>query len=273
MSELRIRSFNVGQALQWFSCGLRLWRRRPLEASVPAAVFALLALALRVIPVLGDVLLLLILPSVVTSYLVHVHVLAHTKAGPHPAVKKTGGVPGAQRWLRELRQALLGAWNNTQNIFPLILLGLVLVVLGLAAYALFNAVGGQGAVSPYGFFELTVVQMLRLLLAYALAALFWLVVAALLLWTLPLFAIRDVALVEALGLNLRALLRSAAGVAVYLLVLAVLLLPPAIVKPWSTLASLAVLWLSVTLLALAAGFSGYCSFRLVFAESETPRQS
>ena len=39
------------------------------------------------------------------------------------------------------------------------------------------------------------VQMLRLLLAYAAAGMFWLIVAMLLLWALPLFAIRDVALV------------------------------------------------------------------------------
>lgn len=274
MSELRIRSFNVAQALQWFTCGLRLWRRRPREATVPVAVFALLVLALRAIPVLGDVLLLLILPSVVTSYLIHVHVLANTRPGPRPAAKpKTAGKSAALQLLQDQRQALLGAWNNTANIFPLVLVGLLLVVFGLIAYALFNAVGGQAVVSPYGFFELTIVQMLRFVLAYAVAALFWLGVAMLLLWTLPLFAIRDVALVEALGLNLKALTRNVAGVAVYMLLLAAFLLPPAIVKAFSWIGGLATLWLCVTLLVLAAGFSGYCSFRLVFADTETPRQS
>lgn len=276
MGALRIRSFKVGQVLQWFACGLRLWRRRPREASVPAAVFALLVLALRAIPVLGDIVLLLILPSVVTSYFIHVHVLAHTHTGSNqrPAARsKVTGKAAVEHWLRELREALLGAWNNTQNIFPLILVGLVLVVLGLVAYTLLNAVGGQAVVSPYGFFELNAMQMQRLLLAYAVVGLFWLTVAMLLLWTLPLFAIHDIALVGALGLNGQALARNAAAVAVYLLVLAALLLPPVLLKVWSPLASLAVQWLSVTVLTLAVGFSGYCSFRLVFADAETPRQS
>ncbi|MCK7513765.1 MAG: hypothetical protein MZV70_63635 [Desulfobacterales bacterium] len=96
MSELRIRSFNVAQALQWFTCGLRLWRRRPREATVPVAVFALLVLALRAIPVLGDVLLLLILPSVVTSYLIHVHVLANTRSR-RAAGRETEGLRQARR--------------------------------------------------------------------------------------------------------------------------------------------------------------------------------
>jgi hypothetical protein len=274
MGALRIRSFRVGQALQWFACGLRLWRRRPREASVPAAVFALLVLMLRAIPVLGDIVLLMILPSVVTSYFIHVHVLAHTGTNQRPVARpKLTGKAAAEHWLRELREALLGAWNNTQNIFPLILVGLVLVVLGLVAYTLLNAVGGQAVVSPYGFFELTATQMQRLLLAYAVVGLFWLVVAMLLLWTLPLFAIRDIALVGALGLNGQALTRNFAAVAVYLLVLAAFLLPPVLLKAWSPLASLALLWLSVTALALAVGFSGYCGFRLVFADAETARPS
>jgi hypothetical protein len=274
VGELRIRSFNVAQALQWFSCGLRLWRRRPREATVPAVLFALLVLALRAIPVLGDIVLLLLLPSFVASYLIHVHVLANTRSGPRPIAKpKTAGKPAALLWLQDLRQPLLGAWNNTANVFPLVLSGLVLVVLGLIAYALFNAVGGQAVVSPYGFFELTAVQMLRFVLAYGVAALFWLGVAMLLLWTLPLFAIRDIALAEALGLNLKALARNLPAIPVFLLVLAVFLLPAPIVKNFSWLGGLATLWLSVLLLTLAAGFSGYCSFRLVFAESETPRQS
>lgn len=275
MSELRIRSLTVAQAMQWFPCGLRLWRRRLREATPPAAVFALLLVALRAIPVLGDVLLLLVLPSVVTSYLIQVHVLAHTgtRYPPGPRPKAASARAAGEAWLRELRQALLGAWYNTQNIFPLVLVGLLLVVVGLVAYALFNAVGGQAAVSPYPFFELTVVQMLRLLLAYAAAGLLWLAVAALLLWALPLFAIRDIALVSALGLNFKALVRNPAPVAVYLLLLAALLLPPALLRLFSPLAGLFAQWLGLTVLALAVGFSGYCSYRLVFAESESPRES
>lgn len=273
MSGMRIRSMTVGQAMQWFGCGLRLWRRRPLEATAPAAVFALLVVVVRMVPVLGDVLLLLILPTVATSYLIHVHVLAHTRAGHRPVTRRGGPGERARHRARELREALLGAWRSTPNIFPLVLTGLVLVVLGLVAYALFNAVGGQAVVSPYPFLELTASQMLRFVLAYAVAGLFWLGVAMLLLWTLPLFAIRDLALVAALALDLRALARNLPGAAVSLLVLAVLLLPAAIVKLFSWAGGMVALWLCLMLVALAGGFAGYCSFRLVFAESETPRQS
>ena len=92
MSGLRIRSFRPGQVTQWLACGWRLWRRRPLEAVLPAAVFALAVLVLRAIPVLGDIVLLLLLPSVLTSYVLHVHVIALT--GTAPRAIRSGGAAG-----------------------------------------------------------------------------------------------------------------------------------------------------------------------------------
>lgn len=267
----RIRRFEAGQAVQWLTCGWRLWRRRPLEASAPAAAFALAALLLRALPIIGDVLLLLVLPTALTSYAIHVHVLAHTAAAK-PAVARRGRA-ALDHWGQLLRQALFGAWSNSQNVFPLLLLGVVLVVIGLIVYSLLAAVGGQAVVSPYGFYELGPDQMTRFLLAYAVAGGVWLGVAALLLWVLPLFAVRDVALVNALGLNLQALARNAGAVLVFLLLLTALLLPGILLRPWSVPASLLTQWLGVTLLMLAAGFGGYCSFRLVFAEAESPAKA
>ena len=69
VSELRIRSFRPGQVTQWLACGWRLWRRRPLEVMLPAAVFALAVLMLRAIPGLGAITLLLLLPSGLASHI------------------------------------------------------------------------------------------------------------------------------------------------------------------------------------------------------------
>lgn len=266
MSSFRIRPFRAGQALQWFSCGWRLWRRRPLLLLAPAAAFALAVLFLRAIPVIGDVVLLLILPSVATSYLMQVDILARTGAAPRPS--RGRGRAALDQWLRELRQALFGAWIDTRNVFPLLLVGFVLVVLGLIALALFTAVGGQAVVSPYGFFDLSAGQMLRLLLAYGLIGLFWLAVVLLLQWTLPLFAIRDMALAGALALNLQALARNSSAALLYLLLLAAVFLPGAVLRLWSPLASMVALWLCTTVVATLFGVGGYCSFRLVFADAQ-----
>lgn len=266
MSSLRIRPFRAGQALQWFTCGWRLWRRRPLELLVPAAVFALAALVLREIPVLGDVLLLLMLPSVTTSYLIQVDIVARTGSAPRPKVGK--GRASLDSWLRALRQALFGAWADTRNVFPLLLVGFALVVLGLVALALFTAIGGQAVVSPYGFFDLAADQMLRLLLAYGAIGLFWLAVVALLQWTVPLFAIRDLTLVDALWLNLQALVRNGAAALVFLLLVAAVFLPGAILKLWSPLASIAALWVCTIVVTMMFGVGGYCSFRLMFADEQ-----
>ena len=267
VNKLRIRSFQVKQALQWLPCGLRLWRRQLLAAFIPAGLFMLAALLLRRLPVLGDVLLLLLLPTVFTSFLVQAHIVAGTGQARAPWAKNAQAL--AREIWRDVRQTLFGAWSATANIFPLIVTGIVLVIVGLIAYVLLHAVGGQAVVSPYGFFELPAMQMVRLLLAYAVVALLWMLVASLLFWTLPLFALRDRVLVDALGLNLRALRNNVLPLMVYLLVFAAGLVPLAAFRLWSPVAGFLVLWLGGTALAVLFGFSAYCSFRLVFADAES----
>jgi hypothetical protein len=260
MQNYRIRPFTTGQASRWVSSGWRLWRRRPLAVTGPVAVFVLFAMLLRLIPVIGDVVLLLLLPSVMASYLIEIHILTQTAGGRAGRGKITW-----RQYLTDLQRVLFGAWNKPENIFPLVIIGFVLVVIGLIAYALLAGVGGQVVVSPYGFFELTPPQMGQLLLAYGLVVLLWLAIAAVLLWTLPLFAIHDVALVAALVLGLRGLRHNGAAVAVLLAVTAAMLLPAAMLRLWSPLAGAVALWLLATAASMLMVFSAYCSFRLVFA--------
>jgi hypothetical protein len=265
MQNYRIRPFTAGQATQWVSSGWRMWRRRPLAATGPVAVFVLFAMLLRLIPVIGDVVLLLLLPSALASYLIEIHVLTQTASRPG-----RHKVTLAQR-LAGLQRVLFGAWNRPENIFPLVLTGFVLVVIGLIAYALLAGVGGQVVVSPYGFFEFTPAQMGQFLLAYGIVVLLWLGVAAALLWTVPLFAIHDVALVEALALGLRGLRHNGAAAALLLPGLAAVLLPAAMLKLWSPFAGAVALWVCSTLATVLMLFSAYCSFRLVFAPAGAAR--
>lgn len=260
----RIRSLTIAQGIQWLSCGLRFWSKRPLDGTLPVAAFMLVAGLLRLLPVFGDVFLLLLLPTIMASYLHHVHGIAVAGGSPHA---KSGDVRVRfEHGLQGIRTALFGAWSKQENIFPLALLGFVLVLVGVITYAIYTLVGGQGVVSPLGFYELTTTQMLRVMVAHAVASLIWLLVASLLFWTLPLFTIRDVALLSALRLNLQALRRNVRPLAVYLVILACGFLPAAILSIESRLAGYLLLWLSGTAIVCLFGFSAYCSFRLVFAE-------
>lgn len=261
----RIRSLTIAQGVQWLSCGLRFWSKHPIEGTAPVAVFMLAAGLLRLLPVFGDVLLLLTLPTIAASYLIHVHSLAAAKSSLRGS--SNNARVRFERGLQGIRIALFGAWSKPENIFPLVLIGFVLVLVGVITYAIYTLLGGQGVVSPLGFYELTATQMLRVVVAHAVASLIWLMVASLLFWTLPLFTIRDVALFSALRLNLQALRRNIQPLAVYLVILASGFLPAAILSIESRLAGYFLLWLSGTVIVCLLGFSAYCSFRLVFAES------
>jgi len=259
--RIRIRQFSAQQATQWFSCGWRLWRRQPLATTVPVAVFVSAALLLRWIPVFGDVIVLLFLPTVVASLLFHVHGLTQTSGSRR---RRKGFKP----WLMETRQALFGIWVKSENVFPLVLLGFLLVVIGLLGYALVTGVGGQAVTGPYPFQELTLAQMSRFVLAYLLVIVLWLTTAAALLWAVPLLVIRDLALFDALKLGWRGMRQNGLALLTMLLGCGAVLVPAVPLKLVSPIASLLVWWSGTLLAALLLVFSSYCSYRLVFAVEE-----
>lgn len=275
LENIRIREFRAVQIGQWLACGFRFWRRRPWGNTAPFALLALVILIVRAIPIIGDVVLLLLLPSVIASALIHTQLAGHAAPAPEPATRGRRRKPSLRERLegawKEIQPVLFGAWSKQENIFPLLIVGFVLVALGLVAHVLVNAVGGQALVSSYGFAEMTLAQQVRLLLSYGAGIVFWLLVGMTVLWALPLFAIRDLTLVSAQALGLRALMRNLGIVAVLLLLVAVPLLPGMVLRLQSPWLGTVVLWLGLTVATILLNFSGYCSFRLVFAEDSAPR--
>ncbi len=273
MENIRIRGFRAGQIGQWLSCGFRFWRRRPFDNTAPFAVFALAVLVLHAIPVLGDMALLMLLPSVLSSAFLSVHLLS--KAAPVPATPlRKRKLPVRDRimgWVKGLYPEFFSAWSKNENVIPLLLIGFVLVALGLVAHVLFNKVGGQSLVMPYAFSELTGAHQGRYLLAYATGIFFWLLVGMTVMWALPLFVIRDQALSSAVVLSLRAFTRNAGVVVVLMLLLVARLLPGRLLRLTTPVIGLVVFGLGITLATMLLVFAGYCSFRLVFAEDSGPR--
>jgi len=270
MNHIRIRPFRAGQITQWLSCGYRFWRRRPLGNTLPSAMLAAFMLVLQAIPILGDVALLLLLPSVLSSALLHVHRASKPEAAPTPAARGRVRKPPARErlgaWWKETAQVWFAAWSRQANIFPLLVIGFVLVVLGLLAHVMVSKIGGQSLASPYAFSELNTTQQARLLMAYLSGILFWMAIGMTQIWALPLFVIRDQNLVSAQALGLRAMTQNMGIVAVLFLLLAALLVPGMLARIESPLLGMVLLWLGITLLLNMVTFCGYCSYRLVFAE-------
>jgi hypothetical protein len=265
VNDIRIRRFGPAQVFQWLSCGWRLLRRRPLPALRPSAAFALLALLLVNIPVVGTVLLLLLLPTILASFIVH----AHLGTLPGGSTRNdSGGAPPYVRWGRELRHALFGASSKTVNLFSLAFVGIAMVLLGLVFLVLFRTIGGQSALGAPTFFELTTGQMIRVVLAYVFITPLWAVVSGMLLWSLPLLILRDLELRDALQWGLRGFVRNRGAAIVFPLLFAACLWPGLLVKLWVPVLSPLVQWLLLTVASALFGYSAYCSYRLVYAEAK-----
>jgi hypothetical protein len=111
--------------------------------------------------------------------------------------------------------------------------------------------------------------MIQVLLAYGVVSLFWAVIAGMGVWSLPLLILRDMELGDALRWSLRGFKHNAAATIVFALLFAACLWPGLLVQPWLPTFFHVVQWLLLAFSSALFGFSAYCSYRLVFAETES----
>jgi hypothetical protein len=253
---MQIRKFNSQQTMQWLSCGLRFSRRAPVLWSAVALIDVVILYLLEQIPLVGDVVLLFLMPAALVSGLRATRDLTGANGTrPKPAMTK--------RLIAPLRAAL-GVFANANDAIVIALIGLVVMAVGLVIQIAFQVVGGAALTTPAMLYDMGVINALHYLGAYVLI---WILLAPLVLvlfYALPLFFIEDVPLGEALGLAGGALVKN--GLA--LLPFVATLLAPLFVA----ILAFKIYWGAGLVLTAIAAFvtvpvginSAYCSYKLTF---------
>ena len=119
----------TGRGLAWIVQGWHLVQEQPPLWFGMAAIYLVLGFTLKLIPFMGDLLLVLITPMLLAAVVAG---LAREKSAVHPNVNgKASSMPALlQAWLAQPAQELVSIFTREDKVFGAVLLGIV--TLGLA---------------------------------------------------------------------------------------------------------------------------------------------
>jgi uncharacterized membrane protein len=258
---------DVSFGLAWLRCGWQRVRAQPALWLGMSLIYLALGFALRLIPLAGNLLLILVSPLFLAGALLAARDEAAASAGlPPPAsAPRTEKLRFAlHAWLANPARRLFQAFGNPHKMFALIsvcivTLGLTMIV-GIAEYAL----TGGSIISGLAGAKLTGPLKLTLLAGIVIVALLYVLLAMALFYLVPLTLFRGVEPMLAVGESFQACRANALPLLVFA---GVFLLP--------TLAILYFLAIEPVIgypLAFAGAFlllptfvaGGYCSFETLF---------
>ncbi|MFQ5936534.1 MAG: hypothetical protein ACE5LB_09010 [Acidiferrobacterales bacterium] len=250
----------IDLGLRWLRCGWRLLRRNPLLLLGMALVCVVIITLLTLIPLFGNFLAALLVPVFVSSAMLVTHDLSKQKMT----------LP-ASLWMAALARSpkeLFRVLTREERMIPVLVLCIyvmaVAVLTGLVAYA----VTGGAWLSQWA--GLDIGGVFQVLFGWLVLLLLYFVLAASLIYSIPLTFLRDEPLIPALG---RSLLTSTK----YVLALAVLfgvLVAPFLIGRVASLFSMPAgytIWLvGGTIVLPLAITSCYCSYRTAFPTDTPP---
>jgi uncharacterized membrane protein len=257
---------DVTFGLAWLRCG---WQRVRAQHALwlgMSLIYLALGFALRLIPLAGNLLLILVSPLLLAGALLAARDDAAAAAGTPPAAAPhTEKLRFALRaWLANPARRLFQAFGTPQKLFALIsvcivTLGLTMIV-GIAEYAL----TGGSIISGLAGAKLTGPLKLTLLVGVVIVAALYVLLAMALFYLVPLTLFRGVEPMRAVGESFRACRANALPLLVFagvfllptLAILYFLAIEPVIGYP------LAFAGAFVLLPTFVAG--GYCSFETLF---------
>jgi hypothetical protein len=187
----------TGQGIAWIVQGWHLVQEQPPLWFGMATIYLVLGFTLKLIPFMGDLLLVLITPMLLASV---VAVLAQEKSAVHQNVNaKASSMPALfQAWLAQPAQDLVSIFTRDDKVFGAVLLGIV--TLGLAM--LVNITGyiliGGSMVSGLTAGQLNASQITTVL-GMLVVAILYLVLAMGLLYSVPRTVLGNRPLFEAIA--------------------------------------------------------------------------
>jgi hypothetical protein len=251
------RTNALAQAREWFACARALFDRDRVLWLGMAALYLLLALALRRIPFVGSLVLVLISPLLLAGALLAAHDL-HARAGRPPG-----------RWQQRLAQparTLLQPLANEALMYPALLACIVTLGLVLAAAVLEYLLTGGSLVSGLAAGQIAGPLRAWTFAAIVLVAGLYVVLTMALCFLIPLTVLGGHTVLTAVSASFRACARHAAALALFALGFVVLAVALAVmfILPGGAWLGYGLLF-TAGLVALPLFVAGlYCSYRTVF---------
>jgi hypothetical protein len=243
---------------RWLKCGSRLFGRNPWLLGGMGVCAAVLLTLLSLIPLVGALVIALIAPILLASSYLAIDRVAQMKFVLPADLRRDA--------IRQSPRGLILVFRDEDHVVPTLVAGIFSLAVVLMTHLLIRVIAGSAWVAHWS--TLDIGPMLLVLLAGLLVLVVYFLLAASLLYALPLAFLQDEALVPAIGRSFRASLQYALAL---LIVLAPLLLPSLL----AGLASYITVWLApfvwllvVTVVLPLVATSVYCSYRTLFSTKE-----
>jgi len=245
----------IAQAGTWIACGWRLIHEHKALWFRMTALYLVLAFLLKLIPFMGDLLLILITPMLLASVVwgrAHEH-----RANELPATGRAS--TWSEAWLVRPARELSLIFSRTDKAFPSVLLGIITLGLAMLVKIAGDLLVGGSMVSGLTAARLDVPQITTVLGMLVVAGLY-LVLAMALFYSVPLTVLANrqplTAVSESFSLCRRHALPLAALAAPFFVVYLLIVAGFAISPPWGYVLIATVGWLALPIFVASV----YCSY-------------
>ncbi|MCG6974866.1 MAG: hypothetical protein LJE56_00495 [Acidiferrobacterales bacterium] len=252
---MKIRRFTPKQTFQWIGCGVRFWKRKPLPWLLAGLLLSVSGLLLLLIPFVGPFFLAFFMPVIYAS----MYNTLETQLDPSKAAP-AGKSSAALFPFTTLFRTIV----TEQGALVILIPGTLAFITALIVFGAFTAIGGPYTTIHADVLDIGAFNLLRLVGAYLVAYLIYIVLMAHYFYIVPLCLRDDVSVKAALVGGAGVARKNALSVSMFLTVLFLPLLVSAVLLgalPWVG----AVAWiLCGTLLFPLAAHCAYCGNRLTF---------
>ena len=252
---MKIRRFTPKQTFQWIGCGLRFWKRKPLPWLLAGLLLSVFGLALILIPFVGPFFFAFFMPVIYAS--MYDTLLTQLDPSKAESGKKTGTslFPFA---------ALFRTVMTEQGALVILIPGTIAFITALAVFVVFSAVGGPYTTIRADVLDIGAVNLLRLVGAYLISYVIYILLMANYFYIVPLCLRDDVTVKAALVGGAGIARKNVLSVSMFLSVLFLPILVSVVLLnalPWT---GVGVWILFGTLIFPLAAHCAYCGNRLTF---------
>ena len=254
-----IRSFALGDGLQWIKSGGRLFFKHPALWLIISLIYMAIAFALTRVPLFGVVLLGLVTPFFMGGMFGAAALLAKANSTNPKQIGEQFSVAG---------KYLFGDFADADAFFPIFQLSIIIAGLALFAQSIVQPIAGPILLDTVQFADMGTVQYLRFAGALATAIGFFCFIMALLTYAVPLCVLDDAGVVGSLVYSAKAVWENLTAFIGFLAILSI----PLIFVMIGALLSSAIGWaialcVGSVFVALAIN-SMFCCYKLTFRWSE-----
>ena len=246
------RQFDIG--LRWLRCGWRLLQRNPYSLLGMGFVCVLIIIALTLIPLFGNTLSALMLPIFMSSAMLVADELSKQKMALPASLRKTA----VGRSVKDLFKI----FSKEEYLLQALVLCVYVLGAALVTTIVAHVVSAGAWASTWA--SLNIVGVLQVSLGWLVTLLLWFVVAASLIYAIPLTFLKDQPLVPALT---RSLLLSAKNIIALAVIFSLLVVPfflGNVALLFSAPAGYLIWLLGGAIMLPLTVTSCYCSYRTAF---------